>query len=313
MRILRRPSWQLPERQATPESLYLGRRDFMRALGAGAAATVLFGCARPAPAAPRGRDLIGGYKRNPKYTLDRALSDEKIAATYNNYYEFTSDKEGVAEAASKFVARPWTLTVGGLCKKPRTWDLDAIVKAAPLEERLYRHRCVEAWAMAVPWIGLPFAAFLKLHEPLSAAKYVRFVSLLAPDRMIGQKTQPWYPWPYFEGLTMAEAMSELTLLTTGIYGHDLLAQHGAPLRLTVPWKYGYKSPKAIVKIELIDKQPPTFWNQLAPDEYGFESNVNPQKPHPRWSQASERMIGSGERRPTLPYNGYGEFVASLYR
>jgi sulfoxide reductase catalytic subunit YedY len=279
----------------------------------GLGGVALTSCVRKAVATPPPtRTLTGGFTRNPRYALDRPLSDEKTAATYNNYYEFTTDKERVAELAQKLTLRPWTIELAGLVGKPKVWDLGELVKRFPLEERLYRHRCVEAWSMAVPWIGFPLAELIKLGAPLSTAKYVRFVSLKRPSEMPGMAEQRWYPWPYFEGLTLAEAMNELALVVTGVYGHDLPAQHGAPVRLAVPWKYGYKSPKAIVRIELTATQPATFWNSVAPDEYGFLSNVDPRVPHPRWSQASERVIGSGERRPTLPYNGYGEYVASLY-
>ena len=319
MLIRVRPGWYIPEREATPRELYVGRRDFLKGLGAGAislsaASAGLFGCMRASYSAqPPTHLLTGGFKRNAKYTLDRPLTDEKTAATYNNYYEFTTDKDEVAQLAQKFTIRPWTVEVGGLCSKPKTWDIDQLAKSFPLEERLYRHRCVEAWSMAVPWIGFPLASLLKAAEPMPTAKFVRFVSVNRPSEMPGIKDEKWYPWPYFEGLRLDEAMNELTLVTTGVYGHDLPAQHGAPLRLAVPWKYGYKSPKAIVKIELTATQPPTFWNTLAANEYSFESNVDPEVPHPRWSQAHERVIGSGERRATLLYNGYAPYVASLYK
>jgi sulfoxide reductase catalytic subunit YedY len=319
MSIIVRPGWYLPEREATPERLYLGRRDFLKTIGAGAlsigaASAGLLGCMRPGyTAQPATHVFTGAAKRNPKYTLDRPLTDEKVAGMYNNYYEFTTDKEEVAEASKGFTTKPWEVEVTGLVNKPKKWDLGELVKAMPMEERLYRHRCVEAWSMAVPWTGFPFAALLKLAEPQATAKYVKFVSVNRPSEMPGIKDQKWYPWPYFEGLTMGEAMNELSFMVTGIYGHDLPPQHGAPLRLAMPWKYGYKSPKAIVKIELTATQPPTFWNSLAPNEYGFESNVDPQKPHPRWSQAHERVIGTGDRRATLLYNGYGDYVAGLYK
>jgi sulfoxide reductase catalytic subunit YedY len=202
--------------------------------------------------------------------------------------------------------------ISGLVKKPRTYDLDELLRLTDLEERLYRHRCVEAWAMAVPWTGFAFADLIRIVEPLSTAKFVRMVSFKKPDEAPGQKQYRWYPFPYYEGLTIKEAMNELAFLVTGIYGHPLPVQHGAPLRLATPWKYGYKSIKGIVEFEFTDRQPKTFWNDLAPAEYDFLSNVNPAVPHPRWSQETERMIDTGERRPTQIYNGYGEFVARLY-
>ena len=201
---------------------------------------------------------------------------------------------------------------GSLVDRPKVYDLDDLVRRMPLEERLYRFRCVEAWAMAVPWTGFPMKALINEVQPKSSARYVRMVTFQRPEQAPGQKSQPWYPWPYFEALTMEEAMNELTLLGTGIYGHALPKQHGAPIRLVAPWKYGFKSIKSIVSIEFTDKQPPTFWNKLAPSEYDFWANVNPNVPHPRWSQATERLISTGERVPSQLYNGYGEYVAHLY-
>jgi methionine sulfoxide reductase catalytic subunit len=310
--ILRRP-WELPERTATPESAWLDRRRFLGALGIGAAGLVAAGRA--------GRLLAAGAPpapypapRNAHYTLDRPLTEEAVAARYNNFYEFTEDKEKVKDLVGKFRTHPWQVEVTGLVEKPRTWDVDELVRAMPLEERLYRHRCVEAWAMAVPWTGFPFRALLAAARPRSEARFVRLVSFKRPAEAPNQSGERaiYYAWPYFEALTLAEAQNELALLAIGIYGHPLPKQHGAPLRLVVPWKYGFKSIKSITRIELTDRQPPTFWQTLAPDEYHFEANVDPRVPHPRWSQASERMIGTDERRPTLPYNGYGEWVAKLY-
>ncbi len=196
--------------------------------------------------------------------------------------------------------------------KPKEMDVDELLARMPVEERLYRHRCVEAWAMAVPWTGFPMRELVKWAEPTSAARFVRMVSFQRPDQAPGQKNTPWYPWPYFEGLTLAEATHELAFLVCGIYGHTLPVQHGAPLRLATPWKYGFKSIKSIVLFEFTDRRPRTFWNDVAPAEYDFFANVNPRVPHPRWSQATERMIGTNERRPTQPFNGYGEWVAGLY-
>jgi len=315
------PRWKIPEREATPESVYLRRREFLKALGLGGAAAGLFlaGCGPgdgsgaeklpPSPIDPTGRTPA---RRNPRYTLDRPLTEEVVAARYNNFYEFSTQKEKVATLAKGFRMRPWTLEVTGLVSKPARFDVDDLVRKMPIEERLYRHRCVEAWAMAVPWTGFPLSALLKRVEPRAEARFVRFVSFDKPRTEGMKETASWIPWPYHEGLTIEEATCDLTLLVTGIYGHPLPPQHGGPIRLVTPWKYGYKSAKSIVRIELAATRPPTLWNQVAPDEYDFFANVNPAKPHPRWSQATERMIGTGEQRPTRLYNGYAEFVAGLY-
>ncbi|MFM7201603.1 MAG: protein-methionine-sulfoxide reductase catalytic subunit MsrP [Myxococcota bacterium] len=341
MLIKKRHAWEMSEHQATPESVYLNRRSLLKALGLGgiglgSAARGLLtsgavgggilgatGCnsadaglidgGDPTLPAYKESPLKFPVKRNEKYTLDRPLTDERVAARYNNFYEFTTDKERVWKLTEKYVARPWSLEVGGLVQKPKTFDLDDLLKRMPMEERIYRFRCVEAWAMAVPWTGFPLAALLKEVEPTSEARYVRMTAFMKPEEAPGQANQPWYPWPYYEGLSLPEAMNELTLIAVGIYGHILPKQHGAPLRLVVPWKYGFKSIKGIVKIELTAQEPPTFWHKLQPEEYSFHANVEPTVPHPRWSQATERMIGTGERRPTQLYNGYGEQVAALYK
>lgn len=284
----------------------MNRRELLRAgaIGAAAVGAGLLGAPRP---------VWAEVSRNPKYKLDRPLTDERIAAMYNNFYEFDQeDKTGPARLSGKFRTSPWEIEVTGLVEKKLKLDVQELIRKMPLEERLYRLRCVEAWAMAVPWTGFPMKAFLDYVKPLSSAKYLRFVSFYRPSEAPGFAKYHWYPWPYHEGLTMAEAANELTMLVTGIYGHDLPKQHGAPIRVIVPWKYGFKSIKSIVKIEFTKGQPPTFWNTVAPTEYDFLSNVNPKAPHPRWSQASEKMIDTGERRPTLLYNGYAEHVAHLY-
>jgi sulfoxide reductase catalytic subunit YedY len=250
-------------------------------------------------------------KKNAKYVLDRTLTEEVVAARYNNFYEFSSTKEKIWKLVERFETRPWQVEVKGLVERPRIYDIDDIVKMMDLEERLYRLRCVEAWSMAVPWTGFPMRDFIKKVKPLSSAKYVKMVTFLNREVAPGQR-KVWLPWPYTEGLTMAEATNELTLLATGIYGHELPAQHGAPIRLIIPWKYGFKSIKSIVRIEFTDRMPPTFWSTVAPDEYDFWANVDPGVPHPRWSQETERIIGTKERRPTIKYNGYGQFVAGLY-
>jgi sulfoxide reductase catalytic subunit YedY len=231
--------------------------------------------------------------------------------SYNNYYEFTTDKAGVAELAKDFPTSPWEVEVYGLVNRHQKYSVDNLVKKFQPEERIYRLRCVEAWSMVIPWVGFPLARLLNEVEPTSAAKYVRFETIFNPDEMPGQR-QSLYPWPYQEGLRLDEAMHDLTLLATGLYGGELPAQNGGGIRLVVPWKYGFKSIKAIIKIELTDEQPTTLWSEIAPNEYGFYANVNPDVDHPRWSQRTERRIGELGRRDTLPFNGYAEQVANLY-
>lgn len=328
MLIRQRRGWEIPERLATPEDVYLNRRKFLQTLGItslGALGALAGGNRRaegqsaaekvPPPVglpAPSATAALYPAKRNARFILDRPLTDEAVAARYNNFYEFSPRKDRVYRLVESFQTRPWQIEVTGLVKKPQTLDIDDLVRRMPLEERLYRFRCVEAWAMAVPWTGFPVKAFVDLVEPLSSAKYMRMLTFNNPEQAIGMNDDT-FPWPYFEGLTLAEATNELALFVTGIYGHELTKQHGAPIRLVVPWKYGYKSIKSIVRIEFVDTQPGTFWSTLVPREYDFWANVNPDVPHPRWSQASERLIGTGERAPTLLYNGYGEFVADLYK
>lgn len=248
--------------------------------------------------------------RNQKYTLDRPLTDEITAASYNNFYEFTSNKD-VWRHVDKFVVDPWRVEVSGLVANPRTYSLDEILRM-PREERLYRHRCVETWALAIPWLGFPLSRLLLAASPLASAKFVRFLSVQAPSQMPAMAARPWEQWPYYEGLRIEEAMHDLTFVSIGMFGHALPKQHGAPLRIVVPWKYGYKSPKSVVKIELVAEQPHTFWSDLAPQEYPFESNVNPTMPHPRWSQLTERLLGTMDVRRTKMFNGYEE-VRALYR
>ncbi len=285
--------WQMPERLATPESVYLNRRQILLAAGL--------------------PGLLPAVERNPEFTLDRPLTPEWAATSYNNYYEFSTDKQAIKRLAQAFKPRPWTLEVKGHCAKPRTWSIEDLEKEMPIEERLYRHRCVEAWAMAVPWMGFPVAELLRRVEPTSKAQYVRFVSVNRPEEMPGIRYSGNYPWPYYEGLRMDEAMNPLAFLATGLYGKVLPNQNGAPLRLVTPWKYGFKSAKAIVRIELVEKRPNTFWNMAVPQEYGFFANVNPARPHPRWSQAVEQLLPNMDRVPTQPYNGYGKWVSSLYK
>ncbi|HEX7153952.1 MAG TPA: protein-methionine-sulfoxide reductase catalytic subunit MsrP [Thermoanaerobaculia bacterium] len=297
----------------TPEHTYLSRRRFLGAVGTG----VLAACSgedkeRPLIAAtiPKAAPPFPA-PRNPRYVLDRDLSDELVVASINNFYEFTSEKD-VWKRVGSFRVDPWSVEITGLVSKPRRFSLDDLQRLG-LEERLYRLRCVEAWSMAVPWTGLPLARLLMLAEPKPTARFVRFFSFSDPTQQPGVREQSWYRWPYYEGLRIDEAMHELTFVATGLYGHALPKQNGAPVRIVVPWKYGYKSPKSVVRIELVDTQPPTFWNDLAPAEYSFLSNVDPSVPHPRWSQASERLIGTWSTKRTLPFNGYRDWVAALYR
>jgi sulfoxide reductase catalytic subunit YedY len=318
-------SWQLGESDVTPERIVQARREFLKTLGAVGAGALLGtpGCLDSVGAQsfdPAVRATLPGPRspypvaRSTRYTVtERELTPEEIAASHNNYYEFTTDKKAVWRLARKLETSPWQVEVTGLVKKPTTFDIEDLVSKMPLEERIYRMRCVEAWSMVVPWVGFPMNKLLERVEPTSEARYVRFASFNRPEEAIGQKTQPWYKWPYYEGLRLDEAMHDLTLLATGSYGHALPAQHGAPLRLVVPWKYGFKGIKGIVKIELVKEKPATFWNDLAPDEYDFLATVDPGVPHPRWSQARETDIGTSKVHPTLKYNGYGDEVASLYR
>ncbi len=312
--------WDIPENQVTPESDYMNRRTFIKELGiAGVGALSLSQWSPDAFARPK--DVEGhlaafrakplAAEHNSQFTVERPMTAEVVAATYNNFYEFSSGKHELWKLMEDFQTHPWQLEIGGLVNNPMTLDVDDLLKHMPLEERIYRFRCVETWAMVVPWIGFPLKALLEKVQPTSDAKYVKMLTFWEPD-VAQQQQNPRLPWPYVEGLTLAEAMNELTLLTVGIYGHILPPQHGAPIRLVVPWKYGFKSIKSIVRIALTDKQPRTFWNTLSPREYGFESNVNPNVPHPRWAQATESMIGTRKRYPTQIYNGYGEAVAHLY-
>ncbi len=303
------PSWQMPEREATPEHVFMNRRHFLSALGMGAAA-LIGGTALAAKEEDPTADLYPA-KRNERYKLDRPLTAEEDAAAYNNFYEFGSHKR-IAREARALKIRPWTVSFEGMVEKERQVDIDTLIRAMPLEERLYRMRCVEAWSMAVPWSGFPLAELVKYAKPLSGAKYLVMETFLNKDMASGQK-QVWYPWPYTEGLTMAEATNELAFMVTGVYGKPLRKQFGAPLRLAVPWKYGFKSVKSIVRFKFTDKRPTTFWEQIQAAEYGFWANVNPKVSHPRWSQASERVLGTNKRVPTLVYNGYGAQVADMYK
>ena len=299
--------------EITPESVYFSRREFIKTAGliAGGAA-VMAACKPDAPeaAAPEAgaSEPVAVAREDERGNPINSYED---ITNFNNYYEFTTDKEDVAKLSRDFQTRPWTVEVGGLVNNPKTYDIDDLKKRFDQEERVYRLRCVEGWSMVIPWIGFPLSKLLAEVEPKSEAKFVRFEALYDTDRFPGQKVR-WYSWPYVEGLRIDEALNDLPLMVTGLYGRDLANASGAPLRLAVPWKYGFKSIKAIVKIDLVDTMPVSLWMNAAPNEYGFYSNVNPEVPHPRWSQASERRIGEFERRPTLKFNGYEEQVAYLY-
>jgi sulfoxide reductase catalytic subunit YedY len=308
--LIRRPD-DIKSSEITDEKHYLNRRKFLVAAGAIGAATAgvawAAGVLAPGPLGARGRGAQGQY---PTQEGDKLNSYEDITS-YNNYYEFGTDKEDPKKYAQALTTRPWTVQVAGLVKKPATYHFEDLVKPYKLVDRVYRLRCVEAWSMVIPWQGIPLADMIKRLEPLSSAKYVAFTTLLRPSEMPGQR-QRTLDWPYVEGLRMDEAMHPLTLMVTGLYGKTLPKQNGAPLRLIVPWKYGFKGIKSIVKIELVERQPPTTWSLANPNEYGFYANVNPQVDHPRWTQSRERRIGEFRRRPTLMFNGYADQVAHLY-
>lgn len=296
--------------EITSKHVYLSRRDFLKAAGLAAGTALLAACApnassqddsgTPEPQANGMHDELGS-----------PVNSFHDITNYNNYYEFSTDKQAVNPLSKNFVTHPWTVEVYGLVDHPKTYAIEDLIKNFTQQERIYRLRCVEAWSMVIPWSGFTLASLLKEVQPTSDAKYVRFETVYRPDQMPGQK-DPLYPWPYQEGLRLDEAMNDLTILATGMYGEALPNPDGAPIRLVVPWKYGFKSIKGIVKIELVADQPATLWSSVAPNEYGFYSNVNPNRPHPRWSQASERRIGELNRRPTLMFNGYADQVASMY-
>lgn len=328
--------WELPESAATSETHFHDRRRLLKFAAAGpillAAPALAAGCdeappeqaVRSAPAAQlaqaAGSDAADALDpsaklypvgKNMRYRLDREITDEKDATTYNNYYEFGSSKN-IWKKAQALPLRPWTVKIAGMVEKPFEIGIDDLLAKMPLEERLYRLRCVEAWAMAVPWSGFPLKALVDLARPLGSAKYLKMVTFQDPEVAGGQKAS-WYPWPYVEGLTIAEATNELAFIATGLYGKPIPKQNGAPLRLAVPWKYGFKSVKGIVLFEFTDQRPRTFWEEIAASEYGFWANVNPEVAHPRWSQRTERVLGGDFRIETQLFNGYGEFVADLYK
>jgi sulfoxide reductase catalytic subunit YedY len=316
MNVIRRRGWEMSDSLATPEHLVFNRRNLL----IGGASALAFTSALAPAYGQRAADIANlpdptadlyPAKLNPKYPLDRPITDEKINAHYNNFYEFNSSKE-VADQAQKLPIRPWTVKIDGMLEKPIEIGVDDLIRKLTVEERTYRHRCVEAWSMAIAWTGFPLAKLVDLAKPLGSAKYLKMETFMDPKVAPGQR-QSWFPWPYVEGLSMAEATNDLAFIATGAYGHPMAKQHGAPLRLAVPWKYGFKSIKSIVRFSFVEQRPKGMWEALQASEYGFWANVNPEVPHPRWSQATEEVIGTGERKPTLLFNGYGEFVAGIYK
>jgi methionine sulfoxide reductase catalytic subunit len=300
--------------EITPEHVYLNRRKFMQAAGIAGAGALLAACAAAptgpeAPLADVEEEGLSAEGRTDE--LEDKLNSFEEITNYNNFYEFSFDKEMVAVMARDYITSPWDVEVGGLVNNPKTFSMEDILSKFTQEERIYRMRCVEGWSMVIPWQGFPLSALLKEVEPTSNARYVAFQTALDYDQMPNLSVG-FYPWPYSEGLRLDEAMNDLTLMVTGLYGKQLLPQNGAPLRLAVPWKYGFKSIKSIVKIDLVAEEPPTLWSAIAPNEYGFYANVNPDVSHPRWSQSTERRIGEFGRRRTLMFNGYAEQVASMY-
>ena len=316
MLIRKRRGWELPESAATDEAVFRDRRRLLKGIAAGP--ILAAGIARAVPAlAADAADAdpsakLYPAKRNDKYKLDRPITPEKYSTQYNNFYEYGMDYGTSWQNAQALKIRPWTVKIDGMVEKPITLGIDDLLKKMTLEERLYRHRCVEAWSMAVPWSGFPMAKLVDLARPLGSAKYLKMTTFMDPEMAPGQRSF-MFPWPYVEGLTMAEARNELAFLVTGMYGKPVPKQDGAPIRLVTPWKYGFKSAKSIVRFEFTDKQPDTFWAHVSPSEYGFWANVNPDVPHPRWSQATERVLGEDKRVPTQKWNGYGEFVADMYK
>lgn len=312
MNFIKKPEWAMPEREATSESVFMNRRKFMLGAAGAIAAGAVGGTSEVLAAVPQKDKTLDLYpaKRNADFKLDRPLTKEQVASTYNNFYEFGTTK-GIYWLSKRLSLRPWQVKVSGLVNKPKTYDIDSLIRAMPLQERLLRFRCVEAWAMAVPWTGFLIRDLIKAVEPKSSAKYVVFKTFHNPKVALGQ-LRVWYSWPYTEALTMEEAMNDMAMLATGIYGKPLPHQHGAPLRLVLPWKYGFKNGKSLVSIEFTDKRPQTFWERAAPSEYGFWANINPAFDHPRWSQKTERMLGTEKRRPTQLFNGYGKWVAHMY-
>ncbi|RMG32677.1 MAG: protein-methionine-sulfoxide reductase catalytic subunit MsrP [Planctomycetota bacterium] len=330
MHVFTRRPWDPDRQRLTPPEVFANRghhrRAFLAELASGALGVTcgaIAGCGRPDEQTVRKAGAVPGIDqtlarfypapRNPAFRYERPETRRRDAAEFCNFYEFTGPyTKAVWRYVDRFQPLPWQLRIDGLCSRPTTLDVDALHARFRLEERAYRHRCVETWAMCVPWTGFPLAELLRRVEPLPRARYVRFVTASRPEQMPYLRDEPTLPWPYTEGLTLAEATNPLTFLALGVYGEPLLKQHGAPVRLVVPWKYGFKSIKSLVRIELTDSRPATFWNTVAPHEYDFTANVDPEVPHPRWPQTTEWMLGTRERYPTQPFNGYGRWVADLY-
>lgn len=311
MQIKIAKGWEIPERLATPEDIFLNRRALLTGAGTIAAASALPDLVLAADKDSDPTADLYPAKRNPKYKIPLQLTPEEVNSKYNNFYEFGSHKQ-IHEAAQALPIRPWEVSFEGDVEKPFKIGIDELIRQMPLEERLYRHRCVEAWSMTVPWSGFPMKNLVELAKPLSKAKYVRMETFMNPDVARGQKAS-WYPWPYVEGLTIQEATNELAFMVTGAYGKPMAKQFGAPLRLAVPWKYGFKHIKSIVRFTFTDERPKSFWEAVQGREYGFWANVNPEYDHPRWSQATEKVLGTSIRVPTLKFNGYAEFVEHLYK
>jgi methionine sulfoxide reductase catalytic subunit len=312
MFIIRRRGWEIPDRDVTPEHVFFNRRRFLGAAGATAVSVIM-------PTVAHSEDdpsaKLYPAALNPAFKdAGRPVTDRSYNITFNNFYEFGSSKQ-IYRAAEALPVRPWEISIEGLVEKPFVIGIDDLLKKVTLEERVYRHRCVEAWSMTVPWTGFPLRKLVEISKPSSAAKYVRMETFNLPEVAPGQRPGLFggsYPWPYVEGVTMAEATNDLAFMVTGAYGAPVPKSMGAPIRLHLPWKYGFKSIKSIVRVSFVEQRPVSFWEQLAGDEYGFWANVNPEVPHPRWSQANERILGSNEQVPTKLYNGYGAFVAALY-
>ena len=329
MNFISRKIWDPSLHRLTDEGVYRNRsqhrREFLASVGLGSfgmlASSLLVGCGEHQPdkeklkaaadiQIPKASKQVYPAERNAAFEYGRPETSQEAAAIYTNFYEFSTSKQ-TYEHVDRFTPTPWEVKVDGLCAKPMTFDLDDLYGKFEFEERAYRHRCVETWAMCVPWTGFPLHALLKMVEPEPAAKFVQFETFSRPTEAPNMADRS-FPWPYTEGMTLDEAMNELAFVATGIYAEPLPKQHGAPVRIVLPWKYGFKSIKSIVRITLTGKPPETFWNTLIPREYGFEANVDPDVPHPRWSQATEKMLGTGQTFPTLKYNGYGDYVAKLY-
>ncbi len=309
MNVIRRRGWEIPGQKATPEAWFFNRREMLKAVGLAGTSMLL-----PSIAAAQETDPSAGLypaKRNETYKLDRPLTEERFNERYNNFYEFGADKD-IYKAAQALKTRPWMIKIAGMVEKPFEIGMADLLKQGQLEERVYRLRCVEAWGMTIPWTGFPSKALLDIARPTSSAKYMVMQTFRDPKIAPGQR-QAWYPWPYTDGCTIAEAANELSFMVTGAYGKPAAKQFGAPIRIHQPWKYGFKAVKSIQRITFTDQRPKTFWEALQAAEYGFWANVNPEVDHPRWSQATETVLGEGTRVPTLIWNGYGEYVADMYK